>query len=720
MKRTISSRKYSIMPVADNLLEKVSLAAASKSINDSKITALAVSTESYNAENETIITNAYNNFEATLKSIASELNVSLEDYQLEAASIAAIYGADPKKTLSTSLQTSANSGDILQNVRFQIEGATYDKPYSLEAYDERENRSAQVYSIFYNMLASKQDEFSETFFPTIVVNTVDVGITLDVRIFQVFNDFKRSVNGSLANKRPVNLVRAYADPTILKHDGTKAVPVYRATGGPDDSTANFVPSTVITPWNEVVGDVTVQTSALLVGRKVDLIGLSQTNELLANGVMDSTDNLDTYARLDKIYVRFTDPGNPANVDVYEISTENLPGSTFNYAVQGNARKMVLALETTSIVFDNTVKRVDGSAPVVLTELAANNWDVRFNLNITGDIRLDEGSTIVNRGSIGLEVIRDNSGNLVTPTTVFNDKVNTADIIGYTLTAYRANSNLRDRGQLLETQRFFQVVNIPYNSPLTTLKPTIEDGSADSTALQTLVNATGVRTSQSAVRALQRIEASMATFVAIADNQGELPETAGIGRYYVRPTYFTATLDLAQTVDSLVSHERIKDIRAAIVEKIRYYATEMYRKSEYQAAAAVLTGNIGMKPTVIVGCDPTVYNYIMADGDIRTLGELFDLKVVKSLNRDILNKIYITFGVFDSNRNTAVNPLNFGNMLWSPELTVTMPISRNGQISKELIVAPRFLHMVNLPVLTVLNVTNLPSVTGKVAVNMHSV
>jgi hypothetical protein len=42
------------------------------------------------------------------------------------------------------------------------------------------------------------------------------------------------------------------------------------------------------------------------------------------------------------------------------------------------------------------------------------------------------------------------------------------------------------------------------------------------------------------------------------------------------------------------------------------------------------------------------------------------------------------------------------------------------VSKELTVTPRFTHIVNLPVLTTLTVSGLPSVTGKVTVNMKSV
>jgi hypothetical protein len=126
-----------------------------------------------------------------------------------------------------------------------------------------------------------------------------------------------------------------------------------------------------------------------------------------------------------------------------------------------------------------------------------------------------------------------------------------------------------------------------------------------------------------------------------------------------------------------------------------------------------------KPTVIVGTDPVIYNYIMVDGDLRTLGDTFDIKVVSTLDKRVTGKIFVTFSVFDSSRNTSVNPLSFGNLLYSPEITVNLPsVSRDGQVSRELIVAPRYLHINNLPVLTVLNVTGLPDTVNKVSVNTH--
>ncbi|MCK5924188.1 MAG: hypothetical protein KAG66_24850, partial [Methylococcales bacterium] len=362
----------------------------------------------------------------------------------------------------------------------------------------------------------------------------------------------------------------------------------------------------------------------------------------------------------------------------------------------------------------------GNAPASLPELAT--YKARLQLSISGNVSLDKGDCLVSGGTMGLVALRNASDMLVSGAT-FNtlaDKVAAAEVVGYTLTAYRANSNIRQRGQLLDSQVEYRVIPVPYRSPLSIIMPVVNASGDDNSALQTLITTTGIRVSNEAVSALLRAQVSLASYAPVADANGDLPEINAFGHLYVKPVYFTESIALEATVDSLKSHEKIKDIRAALVEKIRYYANEMYRSSEYKAAAAVLTGNTGFKPTVIVGTDPVIYNYLQSDGDLRTLGETFDVRIVSTLDYRVTGKIFLSFGVFDSARNTGINPLNFGNMLWSPELTVVMPVSRDGQVSKELIVAPRFLHTVNLPMLTMLEVSGLPEVTGKVTVNMHTV
>ena len=85
------------------------------------------------------------------------------------------------------------------------------------------------------------------------------------------------------------------------------------------------------------------------------------------------------------------------------------------------------------------------------------------------------------------------------------------------------------------------------------------------------------------------------------------------------------------------------------------------------------------------------------------------------------KIIMSFGVFDSGMDGVPNPMHFGNMAWKPELTLVLPLHRNGANSKELTVQPSFLHITNLPIMSSLVVNGISDVAAsKVPVNFHSV
>ncbi len=335
--KLLSGKKIKVYDPISDLAEKISAVTSNRLMNDEKITQYALSTESLDQSQEQMVTSVYNNMESNVKAIASDFGIAVEGYQLESATIGGMISANMKFALA-SQPKKAGLLDGHNGSRYGVTDGQVDRPISMEAYDERDNRNSQVYSIVYNLLASRQDDFGETFFPTIVVNPNEMGITLTAKIFYAYNDFKRAVTGSLANYARKNIVRAYADASILFNEQTKAVPVFRQTGGTDDNTDKFVAAALLTPWSMALSNVTtVQTSALAVGKKLDLIGISQTNELLASGIMSPSDTLDTYIRLEKLFVKVVDG---ATTDVMQFDVSELPGATFTYSPQ---RKRLTAL-----------------------------------------------------------------------------------------------------------------------------------------------------------------------------------------------------------------------------------------------------------------------------------------------------------------------------------------------------------------------------------------
>ena len=61
---------------------------------------------------------------------------------------------------------------------------------SQEAFDERELRNHLPFSVAWNVQASRQDEFSEAFYPTSVFTPDQVGLDLSARRILVFDEVK--------------------------------------------------------------------------------------------------------------------------------------------------------------------------------------------------------------------------------------------------------------------------------------------------------------------------------------------------------------------------------------------------------------------------------------------------------------------------------------------------------------------------------------------------
>lgn len=656
-----------------------------------------------------------------LESICREHGqANVSQVQLEAAVAAGVMSGDIPGFLHA---------PIRQNVVAQ-EGMTFVSPSgadffdarmkpALEAYDEKENKNAVVYSVAYNMQAARQDEFGETFFPTVVVTPDQVGFTVSIRLIQVYNEVRRQITGAVDKFEKKNIIQAVIDPTILRNDQTKIVPVFR-----DESKQNFVAEALMPARNVLLEGEVITTSALAVGKKFSLLGISQTDALLETGLQDTTDSIDTAVALEALYLKV--PGATAADDrVVKFNTLRLPTATFTYSVQGNYRLMTLNFTTESLMVNKDTKDVANAAVALLAPIAVGEYTVRLGVQVSGTVNLELADTTAFASEVTVVRVSDKDGNDL-PLTTGNGKT-IADlfagvsVVGYDLDARRTNLNRRMRGQLLDTTFYNQVYAVPLRSAITIPRPLTLGDANDSSDLAALITATHIRTSNAAVDELLRVQDLLREFVNNADSATQVPEILGVARFLVKPYFAEKTIDMATAIDSIKSHERAADIQAVLVNELRDLAYRMYRDSGYKAAADALAGGVSQVPTVIIGTDPVLARYLTVAGDLRTLGDGFNVKIVSTLNKRMTGKIVMSFGEFGTGKEGVPNPMHFGNMAWKPELTLVLPLHRNGANSKELTVQPSFLHVTNLPVMAVVNVDGIADVVAsKVPVNMHTV
>jgi len=643
----------------------------------------------------------------------------MTESQRNAGIVAAVISGDIGTFLRQPIARSVVANESTSFISPQGGDFTTDRPReALEAYDEKENKNAIVYSVAYNMQAARQDEFGEAFFPTIVVTPDQVGFTVSIRLVSVYNEVRRQISGNVDSFNKRNIIQAVIDPTILKNDQTRMVPVYR-----DESKAHFVDTALVAPQNILLEEEAITTSPLAVGKKFSLLAISQTDALLETGLQDTTDSIDTAIALSGLYVKL---GNGSGAEVIKFNTLRLPLATFTYSVQGNYRLMQLAFTSSSLLINDKTTNVSGAASTILDPVVSGEYSVRLGVSVSGSVNCELGDTSVFASEVEVVSITDKDGNLLDLAAgvgkTLHDLFAGASVIGYDLDARRTNLNRRMRGQLLDTTFYNQVYAVPLRSPITVPRPLTIGDANDSSDLAALITATHIRTSNAAVEELLKVEDYLSEYVNANDKMGTTtPEILGVSRFLVKPFFESFTLDIGTVIDSLKSHERAADIQAVLVNKLRDLVYRMYRDSGYKAAADALAGGMAPTPTVIIGTDPVISRYLTVTGDFRTLGNDFNVKIVSTLNQNMAGKIIMSFGVFDGGMEGVPNPMHFGNMAWKPELTLVLPLHRNGANSKELTVSPSFLHVTNLPIMASITVVGLTDVVSKkVAVNFHSV
>lgn len=627
-----------------------------------------------------------------LNSVVAGLEGDLTAAQKEAAVMAGAITGDIGRFLATDLGMAPGAMAAANGIG-RIAPA-------LESYDEKENRAAAVYTVAYNLQAARQDAFGEAFYPTVVVAPDQQGYHIHINLVNLINGVRRKATGELENWNRHNIVNVIRNPGLINSTSTKIVPVFRA-----GNESKFVDAAVLTPSTTEVNGESVQTSALAIGKVFDLIDLSQTDLQLDQGHMDETDSIDTDILMKSIVVKVGD-------DVLKFPTTHLPGAQFHYPVQGDQQRMDVRLETDALSIGKNTKLVDGSALGDLAPIVTGDLVVYVKTTVTGSVVRDKGETEVNASAVRVVKIIDATGEVHLPSSPAMAAVvalfDGAQVIGYELDARRTNLNRRSIGQMLETRQDVQAYAVPLLSPFTVKRPQGLQDTTDASDLASLVTLTRAMASGMAVEELFKAADTLKALVKegrrpVGDNLMVL----GIARHLITAHYEYQEIKVDDQVQTRNSAELAANIQGTLINVIRDMVFRAYQMSGYKAAADMLAGGESAKPIVIIGTDQTTGRYLQVTGDLRTIGGGFDeVQIVDTQNEKMKGKIFITFGVKGA-ADGIPHPLHFGNMAWKPEVTVVLPIHRNGANSKELTVQPSFRHVTNLPILLEIDVKGIP-------------
>lgn len=648
---------------------------------------------------------------------------SYTEQQREAATVAAMISTNAKAWFSRAeLKVGVEGAQVLDAGK----SAPYSDEYlkaALEGFGNTEkSRDLAVASIVFNLNASRQDDFCDTIFRPYTLTPDQYGIAYSVRLYQLQDFQEHTINGKTKpNWGRKNLLKAEIDPSILRNDSTMIKHIRRPEN--EDS---FADENVIVPLTESFLGETITTSLLAPQKEVNLLALSQTDAMLAAGLMNQTDELDTRNVLKSLAFVVSANGKQ---DVLELNGfDQVPSAAFLFNPTGRLQRQVLSMDSTSVMLTPATKTRGNTDLEALQIIKKENLIVRARAVARGELDLEFGTCTVDTAKlVVLEIYRpsDVNAKLSLDTGIGKDIVDalaSAEFVGYSTNSRRTNTNFRTRDQLLDVSEKRFVYGSRRRGPVSVIAPIAaananNDMHAD---INGLIFHCTVRTKADAIAKILDHERMLQNRVGKnGDHYGQVSDAFGPAAELVTPFYEHFEADL----DKVVSYSNDTERRAAIAgylqNKLLEMSSRMIRDSGFKVAMNALNGTQDSKPTINILTDIVTAQWLYVNGDFRTLGEVLNVKLCITQNKDWYGKIL--FFPSESDSVAATSPLAMGTFLWRPELVTDINITRGGIQNRELTVMPDYEHIINLPVLGSITVTGLKElVEAKAAMDFHNV
>ena len=706
----------------DELKSAIATGIEERGLVNSNLPTITAGLESITPVNAELVQQDEANVRDTIENAIA--TVSLEDSSLKLTPGQIAVGIETAKLaldLNKAQAASRNLIPIVEDDNVTVVEANYGvednidiNSIGIEAWDGQDVSNVASYQIVTNILAAKQSPIGEMLFPTVAIPVRQMGFSLSINVDSFYKPIKRSKTGSVDKIEKIPLIKATNDFSNFLVDRTKLVPVLRE--GTNDNLLLKEQQYVDTDTGEKI-----TTAPIKIDTELSLLGISQTDELIAKGVMDETDALDGAVELKKVYFELNDANNT------EMFYFNIRDGYWTSTKRGHNKDLELDFDSSNLLINtSSTKKADGTASSVLGNLPAG-YAVKVRVKLSGSGNT-ETSTIgvynnkINPDNILVEV-RNANGDVI-PDTVddyntINDVIKTLNVKGYVLEAYSINTNQRKDGQLFTRDVYTTVYRVPFRSPSTLQLPynnvTGTDNSTDLILSQ--VAMLGVRTSFYAITALidyaQILRERRVTGIDYTPN-----EDLGIGGYSVNVYYNNPTIDLKAVVDGIKSKDRMEDIKATIRNLIWDELSNMVMESNFKSAISLqnggMVGKIDVKLVV-----PTRLEKFLRGIDF---GDEYNVQIAipqyQAENTALGDRIFMTLS-YGKNTGFAQNPLSFGNMVWSPSYSVDLVKTVEGKTYRHKQIVPRFKHFIHLPILAEFNVINLTDVLGKVTQNMHN-
>lgn len=596
-----------------------------------------------------------------------------------------------------SVNTKRDGATVLDG---RIAGVDAADAFGGEGFDKHEWGDFVSVATVVNALSATTNSFEEVFFKTVVVPPGKPGLDMIVRIPYAYNRALRDTNGKPNRSKEARkpLITALRDSDTLRSISNHVVP-YAPTDGSNN--AYLVAEATQGSKEMKVSGVDVPYRPIAIGVETDLLSLSGHPGLMAAGAQDNTDTLAPGTNIGEVFLQFDDG---AASKVVGVDISSFAGALFEPSEQGDQTDQIANFRGTVQVRDNMTAWDDAllSAVDFKADLGIGAG-VPFHCDIDLELhgRLDElGNIKVQVLNVGFKAAYTGADGVEVTSTVLDALKAGIDVkvVSYLPKAVRSNSNLRDRGILIDAGNPINYrIPVYFGSPISANTPVSGEGGG--VGIEDLSNARRIRNSNNAVITIKEFEKTISRTRDLPNN------STAVGSALVNPTYRVVEFDAVARTITHQSAQGMENLRSALSDAVATLADRLVLESGYLSALEMESSS-SANYEVIVGTDPRLANLIMTSGDARTVGAKSKFNVVSSHDEDLINTIYVSVRRTDVQ---GASPLSFGVKAEMPPLIFDATISSTGATFRELQMIPRTTHAVTCPILGRVNVTRLDEV-----------
>jgi len=673
-------------------------------------TALSVGGESLDGVSKEVYATQESKLKTNIEVAFQDINRSgepIDATKTEVAILAAKESIDPVKRLaSLSKAPEAVDGAIVAGDP-SLDVIPADKvSVGIENFDREDLSKSMLFGIVYHTIATQQDPVIELFYPLIPTDSDKKAFTLSIRVTSIMKTVTRNRNGDPVkfDKKPI--LKNLGDDDLFGADVNKLVPIYTTDGA---NKFLDVPGSkrVVT----IGSGEKVTTAPLKVGTEIDLAGISQSDELVAKGLMDETDSLTGVLNVEALYLEVK--GQDANGnDVTEYFREDISAAPVTFIPTGTGDSRDLDIEDGSVVVKLTAGQLvnlAGSSTAIkaFTDLPSGTV-VNVRLKVKGDANADTCGIQVYGISAELDSVVTSTG-IELPAddekvVAVKDVIDNTSIVAYDVEAYGANKNLRFQPQQLVDNTYTFQYRVPVKTKAMEKTPVVDNSELGSLLGQ--VSVTQIALTKEGVKALTTAVDSINAISSA--NKPVSPSGYMFNSYAIKDSF-----SINDILNSIESSKKEGDVKTALKLKIRDYAIAMNKASGYRRVFRTVFN--GQKPTVIVGVGENLASYVEGFSD-----ELFNYKVEISDEKTLANKIFLSFGDFSGKRNKEPSVFGFGFTGYVVTPTFTVTRSSGGSIVNESFVLGAYKHFRTLDVLVDVTVSGLESIADATVIGMRQV